>query len=124
MDNTHLSKEMLMQRVERNTEKVPFSGCWLWVNGLTNKGYARASFNGETSYVHRWTYQYYKGQIPKKLSLDHLCRVPSCVNPSHLEPVTHRINVLRGIGPTAKNAQKHIAKMVMNFQGTILASNI
>ena len=28
------------------------------------------------------------GSIPDGLHLDHLCRVPACVNPEHLEPVT------------------------------------
>ncbi len=46
------------------------------------------------------------GQIPSGLTLDHLCRVRNCVNPAHLEPVTHRENTLRGDGVTAINARK------------------
>lgn len=38
--------------------------------------------------------------------VDHLCRNPACVNPSHLEIVTGRENTLRGVGPTAINARK------------------
>lgn len=40
------------------------------------------------------------------LQLDHLCRNIACANPEHLEPVTQRENVLRGVGPTAINAAK------------------
>lgn len=40
------------------------------------------------------------------LELDHLCRVRCCVNPGHLEPVSHQVNALRGVSPTALNAAK------------------
>jgi hypothetical protein len=30
------------------------------------------------------------------MQLDHLCRVPPCVNPEHLEPVTPAVNTQRG----------------------------
>ncbi len=40
----------------------------------------------------------FKGPIPEGLELDHLCRVRHCVNPDHLEAVTHRENIRRGLG--------------------------
>jgi hypothetical protein len=41
-------------------------------------------------------YEMLVGPVPDGLELDHLCRVPACVNPDHLEPVTHIENVRRG----------------------------
>lgn len=38
--------------------------------------------------------------------IDHLCGVRRCVNPEHLEAVTHRENLLRGTGFAAVNAAK------------------
>lgn len=38
----------------------------------------------------------HNGAIPTNMDLDHLCRNPICVNPDHLEPVTHLENVRRG----------------------------
>jgi hypothetical protein len=35
------------------------------------------------------------GPVPEGLELDHLCRVTTCVRPSHLEPVTTGENVRR-----------------------------
>jgi hypothetical protein len=46
------------------------------------------------------------GPIPPNRQLDHLCRNPQCVNPKHLDLVSHRENVLRGIGFYAINARK------------------
>lgn len=46
--------------------------------------------------AHRVAYEEIMGPVPEGLELDHLCRTRSCVNPSHLEPVTHRENMNRG----------------------------
>ena len=40
------------------------------------------------------------------MQLDHLCRNRKCVNPEHLEQVTHLENQIRGIGFIAKNIRK------------------
>ena len=87
---------------------VPESGCWLWEGLTNNRGYGVMSCNGRITYAHRFSFEYYKGPIPTGLELDHLCRVPCCVNPNHLEAVTHRENVLRGTGQVAaKFKQTH-----------------
>jgi hypothetical protein len=49
--------------------------------------------------AHRFAYENLVGEIPDGLALDHLCRNPRCVNPDHLEPVTHAENVRRGYAP-------------------------
>ena len=56
--------------------------------------------------AHRFAYEQIVGPIPDGLQLDHLCRVRSCVNPAHLEPVTCQVNLLRGTGASARNAIK------------------
>lgn len=60
--------------------------------------------------AHRFAYELHKGPIPKGLEIDHLCRNTLCVNPNHLEAVTHRENVRRGTSPTARNAMKSECK--------------
>jgi len=84
--------------------EVDATGCWLWTWRKTNKGYGIFYCKGERS-AHRISYLHYKGLIPEGLELDHLCRKPACVNPDHLEAVTHRENILRSpIVPMAINA--------------------
>lgn len=95
---------------ERVTSKIKFTdSCWLWQNAKTN-GYGVVWSTPEKRVVraHRLVYETLVGPIEPGLHLDHLCRVPSCVNPEHLEPVTPRENIFRGVSPViAKAAQTH-----------------
>lgn len=80
---------------------VPFSGCWLWNGSIDGRGYGVVTYKNRTMNAHRASWIIANGSIPAGLELDHLCRVPCCVNPSHLEPVTHLENVRRGIAGKA-----------------------
>lgn len=85
------------------------SRCWLWTAGCV-KGYGVFHADGRRGspavLAHVFAYESAVGAVPFGLELDHLCRVRACVRPSHFEPVTHRENVRRGVGPTALNAAK------------------
>jgi hypothetical protein len=81
-------------------------GCWLWKGYRGRDGYGRININGTQVVAHRWAYEDAIVPIPAGLQIDHLCRVRACVNPGHLEPVTQRENILRGVGYFAINAQK------------------
>ena len=82
-------------------------GCWEWVAGLGTGGYASFSWDGKTCLAHKLAYQRLVGQVPDGLELDHMCRVRHCVNPEHLEPVTHVENVRRGDGGKYLLAKTH-----------------
>lgn len=81
-------------------------GCWTWLGSTTGDGYGRFRFEGKRWLTHRLSWTWLIGELPGGLTLDHLCRNRACVNPWHLEPVPHAINVLRGESPTAINARK------------------
>lgn len=85
---------------ERFREKyeVDAKGCWVWKTGTVN-GYGSFHYkNGQ--YAHRFSYEFFTGnKIPSDREIDHICRNKLCVNPEHLEVVTHRENVLRGPVP-------------------------
>lgn len=85
----------------------PNSGCWLWARAGIPGSYGRCwnKRKRKAENAHRVVYETLLNTIiPDNLDLDHLCRVPSCVNPAHMEPVTRRVNTLRGVGPAAINA--------------------
>ena len=80
--------------------------CWLWTGCVGTKGYGYARSDGRNALAHRVAWQMYRGEIPSGLQIDHLCRNRKCVRPEHMELVTIRTNVLRGIGLSAINARK------------------
>jgi len=80
--------------------------CWFWQGSLTSDGYGKFRGGGKHQAAHRASYVIHKGNIPINHVIDHICRQRNCVNPDHLQAITHRENVLRGTGPTAINAKK------------------
>lgn len=83
----------------------PETGCWEWLKPDAN-GYGKFRYQGGPRWAHRVSYELFLGPIPAGLTLDHLCRNPRCINPDHLDPVTHRENVMRGNSPPAKAAAR------------------
>ena len=81
-------------------------GCWLWHGRRGRATYGAFYFGGVSTPAHRVTFEMAFGPIPEGLQIDHLCRTPACVNPYHLDAVTRRENILRGIGKSAENARK------------------
>lgn len=72
------------------------SGCWLWTGTIAANGYGVAHLaDGRSTPAHRAVYEQHVGPIPVGLELDHRCRNKVCVNPAHLEPVTHSENMKR-----------------------------
>lgn len=69
---------------------APADECWMWGGALV-KGYG----HWQNRKAHQVAYELLIGDIPDGLELDHLCRVPPCVNPYHLDPVTPAENIRR-----------------------------
>jgi hypothetical protein len=84
--------------VRGNSQPVGYliqeNGCWEWVGCINKKGYGQLRAAGKTRLAHRFYYEQTNG--PAGPELDHLCRNRSCVNPAHLEPVSHLTNIRRG----------------------------
>jgi len=81
-------------------------GCWFWTASVDSHGYGQFRVGTRTIKAHRFAYEELIGPIPDGLEPDHLCRQHRCVNPTHLEMVTHRENILRGMAPSALHARK------------------
>lgn len=87
---------------------VMADGCWLWAKSLNRDGYGVLRVDGVQWLAHRLSYKLFVGPIPEGAELDHTCRRRACVNPQHLEPVTHRENIVRGSHPNIVRHRKAI----------------
>jgi hypothetical protein len=88
--------------LSRFLAKVCFkkSDCWEWNGAIDEHGYGRFHVPGTKSEVitaHEFSYCLFIGPVSKGLELDHLCHNPKCLNPDHLEQVTHQKNMVRGL---------------------------
>ena len=95
-----------LARFEDKYVPEPNTGCWLWIAGVNKDGYGGFRADTRTWLAHRVSYEHFVGPIPEGLELDHLCRTRSCVNPNHLEPVIHIVNVRRGLNVGETNGAK------------------
>jgi hypothetical protein len=96
------------------------TGCWLYDHRVMPNGYAQID---KHDYAHRVSYELFRGPIPPGKELDHTCHSLDlscqernacihrrCINPWHLEPVTHRVNLLRGRTFIAQEAAQNTCK--------------
>lgn len=101
--------ERLMPKL-RHEDHGYTSPCWVFTGYVRPQGYAIISGvqagKRRNFYVHRLTWEQFRGPIPEGLTIDHLCRVRHCCNPEHLDVVTQQVNVLRGNSLSARRARQ------------------
>lgn len=88
--------------VDRDVERrirsatVDHGGCWVYT-GQPSARYPETRIDGRRVGIHRWSYENHHGPIPDGYDVHHLCRVPRCWNPKHLQAIpaaeNHRDNV-------------------------------
>lgn len=104
------------ERLWINIDQGDEDECWPWIGHLED-GYGRLRVgpDGERMPAHRFAWELDNGPVPDGLVMDHLCRNRACCNPSHLEPVTNRKNLMRGNTRAARNAAKTHCKRGHEF---------
>lgn len=102
------AKATAPERFWMKVQKTPT--CWNWTGQIEQSGYGLFYYDGKIRKAHRLAWAFSGLELPPyvngQLCLDHLCRNKRCVNPAHLELVTERENILRGISIVAKQARQ------------------
>jgi hypothetical protein len=76
---------------------VPQGTCLVWAGASTRSGYGVAVYRGKQTTVHRVMYQLFHGAgIPEGMEVDHKCNTRNCINPDHLQLLTHQENMRVG----------------------------
>jgi hypothetical protein len=93
--------------------------CWLWTGKVDKTGYGsfgmRVDQACRTRSAHKIVYETLVGPVPESMQLDHLCKIPLCVNPEHLEIVSPKENIMRSNGLASINAKKTHCKYGHEF---------
>ena len=93
----------LSDKIMHYVYMIPESTCWHWSAAHNADGYSRLYDGTRMRLAHCVSYEQFIGPIPDGLELDHICRIRGCVNPKHLEAVTHQENRRRSpiplVGP-------------------------
>jgi hypothetical protein len=87
---------VLPAALEAKIRSNGITGCWEWLGARDSRGYGNVRVGRRVRKAHRLLYELLRGPLPDGCDCDHLCRVPWCVRPDHLDPVPHLENVQRG----------------------------
>jgi hypothetical protein len=107
-----------IDKFRRFTKRNRDTGCWVWTASEDGNGYGCYGFQGRLVKAHIAAYLMYVGPVPCGLELDHVCRRKLCVNPAHLDPVTHLENMRRAALPAGEYEtfrNKRLAELRRDF---------
>lgn len=91
--------------------------CWIWTAFTDQAGYGRLNVGNIPKLAHRISYELFTGPIRAGLDIDHLCGNRACVNPNHLEAVTHAENMRRTMRETCRRGHAVIPENRYRVRG-------
>ncbi len=88
--------ELKLKDIQRFFKHIKIVGsCWEWQLYKNKYGYGVFGTKTKNLLAHRFSYMIFVRELDPKLTIDHLCRNHSCVNPLHLEEVSQKENLQR-----------------------------
>lgn len=79
------------ERFWSKVQKDSISSCWLWTASKNKNGYGKFTiYDAISESAHRVAYRLSKGEIPDGSVIRQTCKIPSCVNPEHLQLGTRK----------------------------------
>lgn len=72
------------QYIEDRIERLPFSGCWIWMRAVTSRGYGSLVYRNRPYLAHRFSFSIFNDGLDEFPYVCHACDTPLCVNPDHL----------------------------------------
>jgi len=105
---SHITRnnDQVREVLKKRSVKDKNSNCWNWLGSRSANKYGCIHFRGRTQKTHRVSYILFVGEIPKDLTIDHICRNTLCINPAHLRPMSLIDNIMAGNGICVKNKNK------------------
>ena len=76
---------------------IPDGDCLIWQGTSRSNGYGAVTFKGTQTTPHRAMYLLAHGEIPDGMEVDHVCNNRACINPAHLQLVSHAENMRLGL---------------------------
>lgn len=113
-------KKSRLECFYEKTETDESTGCWNWTGYRNWGGYGLFWDGVRKVSSHRWSYETFVGPIPDGMTIDHICRNTSCVNPDHLRVMSAYDNWLISESLTANNLRKTVCSNGHEFSGSNL----
>lgn len=95
-------------RLELQSVVNEATGCRIMTKKPTTGGYVQVRVDGTLRSAHRVAFELAGGVIPDGYEIDHICNNPLCIEPTHLEAVTHAENVRRAFARGRKSLRRKL----------------
>jgi len=96
------------------------TNCWEWIGYISPRGYGQFRFNKKPYQAHRFSFEYFVGDLKEGLVICHNCNNTKCVNPEHLRQDTQKSNMIDRTYAEKQHTQKLSAENAKEIKIALL----